>query len=216
MDLQTLAAAILVDVILTGIVVYAIQKKIEDRHARNMEEFRAKLQYEVFERQAKFPEVHAKRVKILEEYYRLFSEMIPILSDLVGDVMTSKTGGAVLNKEMFEERGNKVSEKLEQCRSYLQKNEIYLSRALFDELLAVSAKAFRSYRYVKTLYFEYEGNDKIPRQLLDSICNDLEVYPHNPDDVVEPSRVMYLITRAIYGQKSTLEGIYRSVVDIDQ
>ena len=64
---------VLANAIVTGIIVYRLQKKMEITYAKQMEEFRANLQYSIFEQQTKFAYIHAKRVEALETLYSKFA-----------------------------------------------------------------------------------------------------------------------------------------------
>src|SRR3972149_615711 len=63
---------VLANAIVTGIIVYLIQKRIESSYTKKLEEFRARLQLSNFEQQTKFAKIHAKRVEALENLYQKF------------------------------------------------------------------------------------------------------------------------------------------------
>jgi len=64
---------VVANAIVTGIIVYLIQKKIESSFAKQMEEFKASLQYSNFEQQTKFVKSHEKRTEIIVTLHQKFS-----------------------------------------------------------------------------------------------------------------------------------------------
>ncbi len=64
---------VLANAIVTGIIVYLIQKKIENSFAKKMEEFKSSLQYSNFEQQTKFARIHEKRTETLETLHQKFA-----------------------------------------------------------------------------------------------------------------------------------------------
>ena len=64
---------VVANALVTGIIVYLIQKKIEHAYTKQMEEFKASIQYSLFEQQTRFTRIHEKRAETLETLYQKFS-----------------------------------------------------------------------------------------------------------------------------------------------
>src|SRR5258705_9572997 len=111
--------------IITGIIVYTIQKKIENALAKRMEEFKINLQYSLFEQQTKFKRIHEKRVETLETLYQKFTvfrlELVRILYDAVSACKLSGNQLTINDKEIKE-----CTKKLDDFNHYFINSRLYL------------------------------------------------------------------------------------------
>ena len=62
-DISTIVFTSLTSAVISGVVVYLIQKSIENSFIKKMEEFRASIQYSLFEQQTKFTKNYQKAQK---------------------------------------------------------------------------------------------------------------------------------------------------------
>ncbi len=65
-DISTIIFTSLTSALITGVIVYLIQKSIDNSFTKKMEEFRASIQYTLFEQQTKFTRTYQKKIETLE------------------------------------------------------------------------------------------------------------------------------------------------------
>jgi hypothetical protein len=198
------------------LITYFLLSRQEDRYTKSLEEFRAKLQDESFERHAKFKDIHTKRVKVLEEYYRWFSDLVGTLNDLINDVIFSQKKRITLDPEAFEKRNNEVKEKISSAWDYIETNRLYIPRNVHNELSHLQIKIVTAQHYTNILFLEYKSTDQVPQNLIDEISKQLEVRAQDPETLVHPADVLGIIFIAVAVQKRRLESIYKSIADTEE
>jgi hypothetical protein len=72
----------LVNLVVTGILLYVFQRVIDERSAKRLEQFKAELQSTNFEKEIKFSKLHETRVRVLVEFYKKLTQISKILLSL--------------------------------------------------------------------------------------------------------------------------------------
>ncbi len=124
--ITTVVVTVLANAIVTGIIVYFLQKKIEHSFARKMEEFKASIQYSIFEQQTKFKMIHEKRVEALESLcgkYKVFCEAMR--KDL--DKFSTSYFFIANDRKLLGKFGFIPFQRLSEFWEYFEKNRLFLS-----------------------------------------------------------------------------------------
>lgn len=124
--IETIILTVLANAIVTGIIVYLIQKKIESSFAKKMEEFRANLQYSNFEQQTKFVRSHEKRVATLESLHEKYLVFVECTLKEFEEADTFYFGDREKDFPFDEIDFEDPFRKLEDFRKYLGSNRHYL------------------------------------------------------------------------------------------
>lgn len=145
--MDTLSAIIVtafINILITGIVsnliFYRYQKRIDNLYNRQMEEFRQRLAYVNYEKQTKFVTTHAKRVETLRTLYKklvLYSEGFTFMTHQVAYLYASKPDMVSMTESDYE----KFGEILEDFRKYFWENRLFLPHEMVDKIRVVSSWA---------------------------------------------------------------------------
>jgi hypothetical protein len=118
---------VLANATITGIIGYFIQKKIENSFAKKIEEFRASLQYSIFEQQTKFAKIHPKRVEILENLHQKF-------------ILFADTCGKMMHERDIKQQVD-VTGKLIGFWEYFVANRLFMPDSLESEIEKIFTEA---------------------------------------------------------------------------
>jgi hypothetical protein len=198
---------VVANALVTGIIVYLIQKRIERSYTRQMEEFKASLQYSNFEQQTKFAKIHEKRVETLETLYQKYSLIRDSFREIIGELNIAE------NKYKME--GSKYSphrELLDDFRFYFETNRLFLTPETSGEINEICLTAERVNVALRLLFVEHE---KTSEAILwaNAYLHDLRNV-----DILNPKKPNYTkllsqMYRKIQEQTQRLETIYKSVAD---
>ena len=129
--------------LITGIVSNFIflryQKKVEASFAKQLEEFRANLQYSNFEQQIKFARLHEKRVQTLEALYQKYKIFRDTLYKWIESINLHMMGDALLlridiDRDRHLQQQSEVRTKLNDCLDYFETNRLLFSVDLVNEI----------------------------------------------------------------------------------
>jgi len=122
----------LVDIVVTGILLYSFQRVIDERADKRMAEFKADLQAAAFEHQTRFAKLHEERAKIIAELYKKLTrvEYSLLFSSqgihLRADLELPRDIAVDESKRLFESALKRVSE----FQEYFDENRVFLSKPL--------------------------------------------------------------------------------------
>ncbi len=138
----TLVLTILANAIVTGIIVYVFQKRIENSFARSMEEFKAEIQLSVFEQQIKFTRNYEKMVDTLETLCRHYGDFAESLQNQIGEAgkfysHPRKKGNPLDNLDL-----SHAFDKLDVFWRYFETNRFYLPNEIVKEISNVYHNSF--------------------------------------------------------------------------
>jgi hypothetical protein len=122
----------LADILLTGILLYAFQRVVDERADKRLTAFRADLQKAAFEYQTRFAKLHEGRASIIAELYKKLTRVEHSLElssqglHLRADLKAPHQAALAESRKLFESAMGCVSE----FQAYFNENRIFLSRPL--------------------------------------------------------------------------------------
>ena len=124
---ELMLLTVLANAIVTGIIVYLIQKRIERSYTMQMEEFKANLQYSNFEQQTKYKEIYTKRVKALEDIFQKFAAYKTALQRFAIDTKQHIRSKKKYEPSEYEALRDDVMTKLRDFKDFYEKSRLFLS-----------------------------------------------------------------------------------------
>lgn len=127
---------LLLNITVTGILLYVFQKVIDERAAKRLEEFKANLQLTTVEHETRFSRLHTDRAKVIAEFYKRLSKVERSLSlsaqgiHLHADLEQPWEKAVDESRKSFENTLDNVS----QFEEYFQENRIFLSNPLCEKI----------------------------------------------------------------------------------
>jgi hypothetical protein len=146
---------ILVNLILTGVLLYVFQRVIDERSARRLEEFKAELKSTAFERETKFSKLHEKRLQVLAELYRKLSH---VNSNLSAMKLTAESGIPDDHMKLLIDDFNKA---IDEFSAYLSENRLYLPDHLCDQLYLYWAYSIGVWSNLSTSYITNDHSTRV-------------------------------------------------------
>ncbi len=150
-DISTIIFTSLTSALITGVVVYLIQKSIENSFTKKLEEFRARLELSVFQKQTKFTKNYQESTKTILDFHQ---KLVTIRNDFDNYVILykkakneKKSSGnkAVINKQV-----DKIDHDLSDLINFKDKNNIHLSQELSMKTDELAAKITLFFVYLST------------------------------------------------------------------
>jgi hypothetical protein len=204
-------ATAIVTVLLTGGILFVFQKQIESLFARQMEKFRAKLQYENFEQQTKFSRTYQNRVETLANLYQRFIIYKTDFNHMVHEASqlghSPESISTTVSAMIMENRG-----KYEEFRMYFENNRLYLpdniSTAIRDLLLRhdLMYLAIHMFSDDRPESFIKVGNSAIK-------ALGFEVNVESDFERPEFLSLIWQMDKEVYTQAERLERLYKSVAE---
>lgn len=137
-DVSTIVLTSLTSALISGVVVYLIQKSIENTFTKRMDEFRANLELSIFQQQTKFSKNYQKSTETILTFHEKlvairndFDSYIKLYTKIVGTQKLSK------NKSLLEKQIDKLYKGSSDLTQFAGKYSIHLSQELsmkIDEL----------------------------------------------------------------------------------
>jgi hypothetical protein len=119
---------LLINLVVTGILLYVFQRVIDERSAKRLEKFKAELQSTTFEGETKFTKLHETRVHVLAELYKKLSHISNKLSYLKLSVESEDSGKDILDKI------ENLSTLINDFQAYFEDNRLSLPQHLCNQL----------------------------------------------------------------------------------
>ena len=132
---------VVANAIVTGIIVYLIQKRIERSYTRQMEEFRANIQKSLFEHQIKFSKVYPKTLEVLEIYNQKIFDCSRLSFKLGYRIMAAISGDNTSEAEMIEKEHDELLAAARDIKTYFENNHLHLPDVIIDELEEINNRA---------------------------------------------------------------------------
>ncbi len=139
--ITTIIVTVLANAIVTGIIVYLIQKKIESSFVKKMEEFRANLQKSSAEHQIKFSRNYPKTLEVLEAYHQKLYECSRFCSQLHSRLLRALREKQTLEDKELLERKHQYFRIFMDFTTYLSNNRLYLPDEILRELEKIKSRA---------------------------------------------------------------------------
>ena len=141
---EPLATAILTATF-TGLVIFFLQKRVENSFAKKLEEFKANLQLSNFEQQTKFVKLHEKKVEVLETLYRMFLPIPTEYNNYTIEELYSYSENIPLLESIQKQRSSPVNVenlrvKLDEFWNYFVSNRVFFSDKTIDEIEGIYRK----------------------------------------------------------------------------
>jgi len=115
---------VLLNIVVTGILLYVFQKVIDERAAKRLAGFEANLQSAAFERETRFVKLHDRQAKVIAELYkglvRIQSSLRSFAHAMDSDVLSHTKG----------EKDKVAKESVDAFWDYFQDHRIYLPESL--------------------------------------------------------------------------------------
>lgn len=213
--ITTIIVTVLGNAIVTGIIVYFIQKKFE-----------AKLQKSLFEHQTKFSRTYPKTLEVLETLHQKLLNYSSSCSVLMYQIESKISGWqAILSDEEFRTKEQDLLTKFAGCSAYLDENRIYIPDRSIGELENIinELHALDFYRTVCTSFLEQPAED-FPILVRDVIAgryslsflrfiNESPFQNINPKDKDAPIILIRTIRDKVNKLPERLEKLYKSVAE---
>ena len=191
----TLTAVVnaLVTAAIGGIVLYRIQKKIDNSY---------------FEQQTKFKRLHEKRVEALETFYHKFV----VFSDNLSEIIENTRNGVQTDGKNFKEIQKQLTEKHEDLLHYFENNRLFLPDTINDEIWKIIINSGLLSPIVAGIFFDRDIRRAVPDWWTEMIIElfHLEV---SGLDLRNPDVFLKEIEKIIKKQSRTLENLYKSVAE---
>jgi hypothetical protein len=161
---------IVVNLVVTGILLYVFQRVIDERSTRRLGKFKAELQSIAFEKETKFSKLHEKQVEVLAELYTKLSFVRGPLT-VVKLLMESRASGFIDNEKM---PGliKKFSESVEEFASFYEGVRLYLPSSLCYQIDLYYRYSMDTWENLSSSYavnenlIKTDNNPKISQNLL--------------------------------------------------
>jgi hypothetical protein len=112
------------EVVITGVLLYVIQKIFDERASRRLEEFKANLQSAAFEHETRFEKLHERQAEVIAELYKglvqIQSSLRSFAHAMDSDILSHTKG----------EEGIATKETIDAFWDYFQEHRIYLPESL--------------------------------------------------------------------------------------
>lgn len=204
-------ATAIVTVLLTGVILFVFQKQIEALFARQMEKFRAKLQYENFEHQTKFSKTYQNRVETLANLYQRFIIYKADFNHMVHEA--SKLGyspekiSSTVSAMIVENR-----QKYEEFRMHFENNRLYLPDNICTAIQDLLVRHDLMYMAIHMFSDNRpEGFIKVGNDAIKALGFDVNV----ESDFERPEflSLIWQMDKEVYTQAERLEKLYKSVAE---
>jgi hypothetical protein len=199
-----------------GIVIYVIQKRIENSFAQKLEQFKAQLQYSNFELQTRFTETFGKRVKALEILYQKLLDFQSIYFDTYMSIQFPEFPP---KKVMATREGDKndkffLANCLDGLWTCYDENRLFLTSEALQETSDIFVKVVWLTELMSQSIWLINspslGASKINEAIKISELNIPEI------NIEEPNRDKFLdeLIHAMIVQVERMEKLYKSVADV--
>lgn len=188
--------------LVTGVIVYLFQKRIERTFAK-----------ENFEYQTKFADIYSKRIKASETIihkYMAFENSMWLLTDSIRDYINS----GVENEINFEEGNKDIMSKLAELREFYKNNRMFLSKYLSNSMNGALV-------YASLAQYAVSSVSKDP--MIESVPSEwIELFPELPvipefedEDLNKPEWFLYVVSIKLKNISEFLERVYRSEAELE-
>jgi len=130
---------IMITSIISNLVFYRYQKRIESSFAEKLEETKASLAYSIFEQQTKFTTNYARRVETLDTLYKKFVAYNNALEDLV----STKTEfvETIIEENEWNQKRDNVNKLLKDFGQYYKDNRLFLPALITENISELYSEA---------------------------------------------------------------------------
>ena len=199
MDYSALIIAVIVDVILTGLIVFYFQKRLE-----------SKLGRENTEHQIRFADLYAKRVKTLEQFY----EKYVVFENAIEEMSSNARAFMVVNdqpgqEEIYKRDHQDMSTKFEDLRYFYDKNKLFLSSSANEVILDVFIRIVP----IQTILSLIAANPtmlSMPDSWMEMLPNLEETEGFKDQDLKNPTVLQKRLTFELARCSGVLETLYES------
>jgi hypothetical protein len=192
---------VLANAIVTGIIVYRIQKRFE-----------ANLQNSLFEHQTKFSRNYAKRVEVLETLYQKFMVFRDAYKKSDFKLFTFFSGTLELEADDFFEDDNDQRSKLADFWHYFEANRLYLPNRLRVTIKNIHDTTQTLPSLAALLFIAVAKNEPIPALLRDGL--EQMLYMDAGSLGPQPPKFLQaLMSHILELQRQSLEYLYQTVAD---
>ena len=140
-DISTIVFTSLTSAVISGVVVYLIQKSIENSFIKKMEEFRASIQYSLFEQQTKFTKNYQKSTETILIFHQ---QLVVLRSDFDSYINLYKkieeTKKSSKNNILLNEQLDKLYKDWSDLHQLKDKNSIHLTQELSMKISELTTK----------------------------------------------------------------------------
>jgi hypothetical protein len=196
-----LVVTVVANALVTGVIVYTIQKSIESSYTKKIDDHRAVLQLNNFEQQTKFSNIYAKRLETLESVYRKYLSFADSLAKLISEIEVAPEFRSVSYEEM--------TTKFHDVRDYFVENTIFLSDNAQHIIFKTIYESGNLQAVVGLISANKDRLKGIPESWL-NILGDLELIKHFADqDLMKTETVLKLIQSQLNMNVEELRNLYR-------
>ena len=134
---------LLINLVVTGILLYVFQRMIDERSAKRLEKFKAELQSTTFEKEIKFSKLHETRMQVLAELYKRVSRIDKQLLSLKINIEFDKD---------VQDEIEKFNVSIDDFQAYFDENRLSLPERLCTKLYAFYAYSIGAWSNLSTGY----------------------------------------------------------------
>jgi hypothetical protein len=125
------------NLIVTGILLYAVQKTLDERASKRLEKFKDEIRAGAFERETRFTKLHEERAEVIVKLYRKLVKIERRLSSYAYNVKSSEAS--------CEETEKSIWDAIHEFQDYFLDNRLYLPETLggrVEEFHQLSSSAY--------------------------------------------------------------------------
>ncbi|HMX17683.1 MAG TPA: hypothetical protein PLN79_14785 [bacterium] len=139
-EINSIVFTSLTSALITGVIVYLIQKSIENSFNKKMEEFRASIQYTFFEQQTKFTRTFQKKIETFEVLHQKLNLLGQSMNSLANLIKNEITASSQKKSEEYDKATETVSTSYLDFLHYYTENRLYLPDQSIETIEKISTK----------------------------------------------------------------------------
>ncbi|MBN8579755.1 MAG: hypothetical protein J0L96_03720 [Anaerolineae bacterium] len=214
-DINTILFTSLTSAIVTGVVVYLIQKSIENSFNKRLEEFRANIQYTLFEQQTKFTRTYQKKIETLEALHQkifLFLKNSHKLAEVTKNILSASPGKGKERNAEIDEATEKVSAAYFDYLHFYAENRLFLPDKSIEVIEGINLKLGILFLFLTLSYGIHLAPPNIISWANQGIKDfDINIKKINPKKI-NASSFIDQIMEEIIDQEEIFEEHYKSIV----
>jgi hypothetical protein len=152
---------LIVNLVVTGILLYVFQRVIDERSARRLEKFKAELKSESFEKETRFSKLHEKRIDVIIGLYGNLYRLRDTLSSIL-KLLRQEDGNQGENTGRIREAWDKAQTEIEEFKSHLNKNRLLIPDQLCKQLDNYYKKSLQAIASLLLASFNEKNSDLVP------------------------------------------------------
>ena len=131
---------VLANAIVTGIIVYLIQKRIERSYTIQMEEFKSNLQRSAVEHEIRFSKIYPKTLEVLEIYHQKLFYLSKLCFRAYMSIPEAEDNNQPLEPDDIQEKKKEIFEAIADVTNWYRDHRLHLPDSLTKEVGEITDK----------------------------------------------------------------------------